>query len=1321
MSPKEALELKMIESKIWFDKSIGKWRVSYPFLQDPRVLSNNYRRVLKMSISLEGRVARAGLVSAANEVFDKMVALGALEEISPFELQMWNGAVHYLPIQLVVNMESRTTPVRLVTNSSLVDPATGLSLNGILAKGPMTLNDLWSIFVRFRNQEVGLIGDLSKAYYQMVTGPVEKHVRRVLWRSGEVGTPWRIYGFRVVSMGDCPAACLMTLTMRGTADMSKEIDMVASQKLGDDSYVDDITTGGTEEECARFKGNEDLETCKCDGTIPRIMKSGGYDVKAMAKSGEPNGLALDKLGATVFGMGFSTVDDMMEVKFKVNITPAKRGKPTGPDLNIATLGQLEDAEITKRICLRVTNSQYDMVGIATPLIIQLRACMKDLYSPEVGWDKPLVGKLREQWVKYFEMLVRVGGVKFKRATRPKNTVGQCILVCYFDGSNSCYAIAIYARWVLENGSVVVNLLASKARVAPMFTTSTPRMEMDGATLLARVVYRVVLALLDDPPGRVYFCGDSETVLACREKESGFFGEFFGNRIGEQMDNQEKIEEIVRVGEAGEWYHVPSADNAADRPSRLDSSPDDLGLDSEWLCGPAYLKEPVEQWPLNRHFADKKSKVKVPMEEVRRKYRSKVDAIGDILKGEYVEHEGRQDDDDDLGGPGSLDNYVLKLFGYGEKTNDWRRLISTTSYLFYWAARVKGDSARGAESRELVARDLATTFWLRVAMPDTNKAALEGRLKHLSPMQHPRYPDMLVVVGRAAAGLRHHFQKDFLPILISGTRTSYLVMLWAHNEDHGGVDVSFQTSLQVAWIVGGRSLARGIKKSCIRCRYLARMLEGQQMAVLPDHLSVPSPCFTFVAVDLAGPFVCKKEGASKATRRNTGTMKVWAVLVVCLQTKAVRIYMVGGLGTEDFLLAWDSFEADHGQPMVAYGDRGTNLVSASKEGGVGDVPAYDWDSVVESTRGKTEWHFHPAQSQHRNGAVESFVKKFKRSLVHKFGDRLMFMLELQSCFKVVASILNSRPLYARWGPRGGDDPDYLSPLTPNMLLTGRANVELPVKNYVASDKPLYRLQYVEECVSQWWQQFMSQNFSSLVPRQKWFSARRNMCVGDIVLIQYEGKSKPGSYRLGVVIAVEKDPDGLVRTVSVEYSLLSELPAGDRLLYKGVTKKRIRAPVQRLVLILPVEERNLDCGVDGGQDCLPGGQAVAAPHEEVVHGIGQELGDGLQAEQGTGASEGQGEGLHEGAGVQADVVDDCQHREHAQSCVPHTRDRQDPGKAFVTGCIRRRLEACDQMERDFPSKDFEAALYLQFCERFDWSKVDEVNSDLKEVFERKQGDV
>ena len=229
----------------------------------------------------------------------------------------------------------------------------------------------------------------------------------------------------------------------------------------------------------------------------------------------------------------------------------------------------------------------------------------------------------------------------------------------------------------------------------------------------------------------------------------------------------------------------------------------------------------------------------------------------------------------------------------------------------------------------------------------------------------------------------------------------------------------------------------------------------------------------------------------------------------------------------------------------------------------------------------------------------------------------------------------------------------------------------------------------------------------------------MCVGDIVLIQYEGKSKPGSYRLGMVIAVEKDPDGLVRTVSVEYSLLQELPAGERLLYKGVTKKRIRAPVQRLVLILPVEEMNLDSGVHGGQDCLPGGQAVVVPHSEVVHVVGQRLGDGLHAVAEKGTSQGQGDGLQGGTGAQADVGAVCQHGGHVH-CVHHTRVRQDPGKDFVTGCIRRRLKACAQVERYFKSDDFEAALYLQFFGKFDWSKGVKVNDDLREVFEKNQGD-
>ena len=67
-----------------------------------------------------------------------------------------------------------------------------------------------------------------------------------------------------------------------------------------------------------------------------------------------------------------------------------------------------------------------------------------------------------------------------------------------------------------------------------------------------------------------------------------------------------------------------------------------------------------------------------------------------------------------------------------------------------------------------------------------------------------------------------------------------------------------------------------------------------------------------------------------------------------------------------------------------------------------------------------------------------------------------------------------------------------------------------------------------------------------------------------------KSKAGTYRLRVVVQVKLEEDGLVRTVHVTFSLLRELPKAERVEFKGMTKKTIRVPVQRLVLIVPVEE-------------------------------------------------------------------------------------------------------------------------------------------------------
>ena len=99
------------------------------------------------------------------------------------------------------------------------------------------------------------------------------------------------------------------------------------------------------------------------------------------------------------------------------------------------------------------------------------------------------------------------------------------------------------------------------------------------------------------------------------------------------------------------------------------------------------------------------------------------------------------------------------------------------------------------------------------------------------------------------------------------------------------------------------------------------------------------------------------------------------------------------------------------------------------------------------------------------------------------------------------------------------------------------------------------------------------------------------MGDVVLIRYEGKSRLGTYRLGVIREVEVAPDKLVHTVLVEYSLLSEVQASERHLYTGLTKKTIRIPVQRLVLILPIEEQSLPLGGPAVRCPAPPDEAVS----------------------------------------------------------------------------------------------------------------------------------
>ena len=98
----------------------------------------------------------------------------------------------------------------------------------------------------------------------------------------------------------------------------------------------------------------------------------------------------------------------------------------------------------------------------------------------------------------------------------------------------------------------------------------------------------------------------------------------------------------------------------------------------------------------------------------------------------------------------------------------------------------------------------------------------------------------------------------------------------------------------------------------------------------------------------------------------------------------------------------------------------------------------------------------------------------------------------------------------------------------------------------------------------WKKWHCDYFPTLIVRQKWHVDRRNVSIGDVVIVQ-DTNSLRGQWKLAQVIEVESSRDGKVRDVTLRYKL--KRPGVE---YKGQRDVHLKRSVHRLVVLLPVEE-------------------------------------------------------------------------------------------------------------------------------------------------------
>ena len=106
---------------------------------------------------------------------------------------------------------------------------------------------------------------------------------------------------------------------------------------------------------------------------------------------------------------------------------------------------------------------------------------------KLGWDDEVPPDLLGKWKSWLEALSHLSSFNVPRCIKPFDFNDTAVQLHHFcDASLSAYGVCTYVRCTNKSGRILVNLLLSKCKVAPIKPLTIPRLELQGAVLAAHV-------------------------------------------------------------------------------------------------------------------------------------------------------------------------------------------------------------------------------------------------------------------------------------------------------------------------------------------------------------------------------------------------------------------------------------------------------------------------------------------------------------------------------------------------------------------------------------------------------------------------------------------------------------------------------------------------------------------------------------------------------------------------------------------------------------------------------------------------------------------
>ena len=534
-----------------------------------------------------------------------------------------------------------------------------------------------------------------------------------------------------------------------------------------------------------------------------------------------------------------------------------------------------------------------------PIKLQLTLDMTKLTG--LLWDDLVPDQDQEKWKDLLARFVDFGKMSVNRCMIPADidSTSGIRLICLSDAAENNGGAAVYAGRRLKDGSWSCALMSAKSK---LMKGTIPRNELSAILLMTEVAF-IVKKALGDSVEEVIYVTDSTIALCWVHNSTKRLRIFVLNRV----ETIRRMIEWITGDQNIPLFHIDGTTNLADLLTKEHIlGIQDVSTGSECQEGKPWMKLDTDTIPLKKY-----SDLTVTNEV---DDQVKLECYDQLLLENPIStntlfrlHSDTPCVSAAAAGRGTQ---VLPIdpiyFGWYKTLRILKNVILFTKLVRHKLhGEVRSFTCSVCEEEEVTDQE-AEMMLFRYETKIVKKTLKPEKIK-----QFTEEDGILYHQGRLSAEnpfrsedldgipfLDFYEFSDKVPVILIDSPVLYSLVMAVHTrvKPHSGIEISVKTISNKVKVVGNiRSLLKRVKSDCTKCSLILKKTVELEMSPHPSPRTLLAPPFYSTMIDIAYGF------PGLAFKNSRKTIRVYAVVFVCLMSGATNILAVEGIETQDKLL------------------------------------------------------------------------------------------------------------------------------------------------------------------------------------------------------------------------------------------------------------------------------------------------------------------------------------------------------------------------------------------------------------------------------------